>query len=111
MFFNLIAYSLCVWRITYLLQAEDGPWHMSVRLRRIVGSGFWGELLDCFTCLSLWISAPFAVIMGSNWGEKIIFWLALSAGAILFEAIIQRLQGTPPVLYKEDEEEGNGMLR
>ncbi|MDD5723568.1 MAG: DUF1360 domain-containing protein [Syntrophales bacterium] len=111
MLFDLILGSLCVWRITHLLQAEDGPWRMSVRLRRAMGSGFWGELLDCFNCLSLWISAPFAVIMGSGVVEKIFFWLALSAGAILLGAVINRVQGAPAALYREDEEKDDGMLR
>ncbi len=73
MFFDLVLGSLCVWRITHLLQAEDGPWQMIARLRRAVGSGFWGELLGCFYRLSLWISAPFALVMGSDMGEKILF--------------------------------------
>lgn len=47
---------LCVWRITHLLQAEDGPWDLLVRFRRMAGSGFVGELLDCFYCLSLWVT-------------------------------------------------------
>ncbi len=108
---GLLLGSLCVWRFTHLLQAEDGPWHLIVRLRRAVGSGFWGELLDCFHCLSLWISVPFAVILGSGLVEKILFWPALSAGAILLESIINRMQNTPAALYKEDEEKENGMLR
>ena len=104
MFFDLVLGSLCVWRITHLLQAEDGPWQVIARLRRALGSGFWGELLDCFYCLSLWISAPFALMMGSDVGEKILFWPALSAGAILLESVINRMQDTPAALYREDEE-------
>lgn len=111
MFFDLILSALCVWRITHLLQAEDGPWHVIVKLRRAMGSGFWGELLDCFNCLSLWVSAPFAVIVGSSVLEKILFWPALSAGAILLESVINLAQGTPAALYREDEEKEDGMLR
>ena len=40
--------TLCVWRITHLLDAEDGPWDVVVRLRRRAAEGFWGQLLDCF---------------------------------------------------------------
>jgi len=29
---------LCVWRITHLLYAEDGPWDLFVRLRRFAGA-------------------------------------------------------------------------
>jgi hypothetical protein len=108
---SLFLGSLCVWRITHLLQAEDGPWRICVRLRSAMGSGFWGELIDCFNCLSLWISVPFTMIMGSDMGEKILLWPALSAGAILLESIINRLQNTPVALYREDEEQNDGMLR
>lgn len=46
-FYWLLLGSLCVWRITHLLVAEDGPWGAVVRLRALAGSGFWGKLLDC----------------------------------------------------------------
>ena len=78
---------LCVWRITHLLQAEDGPADLVVRLRRAAGEGFSGSLLDCFYCLSLWVSAPFAVLIGQAWMERGMLWLALSAAAILLERI------------------------
>src|ERR1051326_1161430 len=57
-FYYLALGILAVWRITHFFQAEDGPWDVAVRLRRLVGNGFWGKLLDCFYCLSIWISAP-----------------------------------------------------
>lgn len=114
---------LGVWRITHLLQAEDGPWDVIVRLRRLAGKGFWGKLLDCFYCLSLWIAAPFAYILGETIIEQLLLWPALSAGAILAERITHREQAPPPAFYiednVEDKEEGiikdkedqNGMLR
>jgi hypothetical protein len=81
---------LCVWRITHLLQAEDGPGRIFVHLRRAAGDGFWGDLLDCFYCLSLWISAPFAVLIGQVWIERALLWLALSAAAILLDRVTDR---------------------
>ena len=47
---------LAVWRVTHLLQAEDGPWDMVVRFRLWLADGFWGRLLDCFYCLSIWVA-------------------------------------------------------
>src|SRR5581483_3743261 len=82
---ELIVGILAVWRLTHLLQAEDGPWELSYRLRRAVGQGFWGKLLDCFYCLSLWAAAPAAWLLGNVWRERILLWLALSGGAILLE--------------------------
>jgi hypothetical protein len=78
---------LGVWRVTHLFNAEDGPWEILVRLRRVAGPSFWGELLDCFYCLSLWVSAPFALLLSSNWRELLLLWLALSGGAILLERV------------------------
>jgi hypothetical protein len=81
---------LAVWRVTHLLSAEDGPWDVVIRLRRRAGTGFWGTLLDCFYCLSLWIAAPFAVLLGGGWTERLLLWPALSAGAILLERVTSR---------------------
>ena len=44
------------------------------------GTGFWGQLLDCFYCLSVWIAAPFAIYLGQTLGQGIMLWLALSRG-------------------------------
>jgi len=74
---------LAVWRITHLVTDEDGPFDIVVRFRKLFGQGFWGNLLDCFYCLSLWVSMPFAFALGNNWTDGIIIWLALSGGACL----------------------------
>src|ERR1700694_1682245 len=84
-FYTLILGILGVWRITHLLQAEDGPWDVIVRLRHVAGNGFWGNLLDCFYCLSLWIAAPLAALVGANIVEKLLLWPALSGAASLLE--------------------------
>jgi hypothetical protein len=84
-FYWLVLGILSVWRITHLLTAEDGPWESVVRFRRFLGHGFWGKLLDCFLCLSLWVAAPVAWMIGEGLGERLLLWPALSAGAILLE--------------------------
>jgi hypothetical protein len=86
---------LAVWRVTHLLNAEDGPGDAFVKVRRLAGNGFWGRLLDCFYCLSLWVSIPAAVLLANSWHEMVLLWLALSGGACLFE----RATG---VRYSED---------
>jgi hypothetical protein len=96
---------LGVWRITHLLQAEDGPWDLGVRLRRAAGGGFWGRLLDCFYCLSLWIAAPFTLWLGAGTAERLLLWPALSAAAILLE----RTTAPAPTYWKE--EDSDAMLR
>ncbi|MBC8076903.1 MAG: DUF1360 domain-containing protein [Chloroflexales bacterium] len=91
---------LAVWRLTHLLGAEDGPWHVLARVRRAAGSGFWGQLLDCFYCLSLWVALPVALLLATGWREGIALWLGLSGGAILIERAT-----TPPATFIEDPKE------
>ena len=100
----LILGVLAVWRITHLLQAEDGPWRITVRLRQRAGAGFWGELLECFYCLSLWIALPLALLLGADWGERLLLWPALSAGAILLQRLVGAAPTPPPAVYVEDVE-------
>ena len=102
---------LVVWRLTHLLQAEDGPWDIVVRLRRKVGDGFWGQLQDCFYCLSLWVALPFAFLLGQTLREQLLLWPALSAGAIFLERVVPRDAPFPSVPHIEHEEDEHGMLR
>ena len=97
---------LSVWRVTHLLNAEDGPWDLVVRLRQRAGTGLWARLLDCFYCLSLWVAAPLAYFIGRGWFERLLLWLALSAGAILLERMAPDRAAAPPY-YPEDQEDPN----
>ena|SRR5258708_1990316 len=103
---------LAVWRITHVLNAEDGPWDLLVHLRKFAGNGFWGSLMDCFYCLSLWIALPFAYWLGEGWKEKLLLWPALSAGSILLERLTNGRKGEPPAAsYIEDPEDSDVVLR
>lgn len=109
-FYGLILGVLGTWRVAHLLSAEDGPANIFVRLRKYAGRGFWGTLLDCFYCLSLWVSVPFSIALGETFKEQCLLWLALSGGAITLERISSR--GTvPPAIYFEDGEEDDALLR
>jgi hypothetical protein len=110
-FYWLVLGILCVWRVTHLLAAEDGPWDLVVRLRQAAGNGFFGKLLDCFYCLSLWVAAPFAYLLGDDWKERLLLWLSLSAGAIVVERVTMCGQGVLRARYVEDQEEEHGLLR
>ena len=104
---------LSVWRITHLLYAEDGPWNVVVQLRRAAGIGFWGKLLDCFFCASMWVAAPFAIGLGQGLAEKLLLWFALSGGACLLQRITGRTPEDQPAFYVEDDdrEEPDVLLR
>lgn len=108
-FFWFTVASLVVWRITYLLQAEDGPWNIIVRLRRLAGNSVIGGLLDCFYCLSVWVAAPLAYILGINWKERLLLWPALSAAAIILERVSNR--AVLPIVDTTEGETNNVVLR
>jgi hypothetical protein len=113
-FYFLTLGILAVWRVTHLLNAEDGPWDLLVRFRRLAGDGVFGSLLDCFYCLSVWVAAPFAYGLGSDWKERLLLWPALSGGAILAERLtLSRGRSEPPpaVCYEDTEENPDVMLR
>jgi hypothetical protein len=93
---------LGVWRATHLMAAEDGPGGILARLRKAAGKGFFGRLLDCFYCLSLWVAAPFALVLGSGWMEHALVWPALSGGAILLERFSSRPEPQVPAVYYEE---------
>jgi hypothetical protein len=76
---------LATWRITHLLALEDGPGDVVIHLRTKLGHGFWGKLMDCFYCLSLWISAPMALFLPHHFREWPLYWLAVSGAACLLE--------------------------
>jgi hypothetical protein len=91
--YRLLLGVLCVWRITHLFQAEDGPWNMVARIRRAAGDGQFGRLL-------------FAWLIGSTVTERVLLWLAFSGGAILAEQGAMRSRPEPASTvqanYKED---------
>src|SRR5215831_4078058 len=77
--------ALATWRMTHLFVEEDGPGDVVVRLRKWLGDGIAGRAMDCFYCLSLWVSAVFATAIAHDpitWG---LSWFALSGAACLLE--------------------------
>jgi len=81
---------LAVWRVSHLLSQEDGPFDLVIKFRKLFGHGFFGSLLDCFYCLSMWAAIPFAVWLGGDWKETVVCWLALSGGACLLFKLTEK---------------------
>ncbi|MEP7142183.1 MAG: DUF1360 domain-containing protein [Ferruginibacter sp.] len=102
--FHFVLAVLATWRITHLLSKEDGPFNIIYRLRKKAGAGFFGSLLDCFYCVSVWVAFPFGICEGNNWWEKLLYWWALSGAACLLEqATTVRKNNDPDIPdYKED---------
>ena len=81
------------WRLTSLIQIEDGPWNIFRKFRRIIGvkedddeANFITKLFACVDCFSVWIGALFcALYFAPLWlvGPPIMI-LNLSAGIIWF---------------------------
>ena len=102
-FYWLILGVLAVWRISYLLASESGPWGAIELFRHQLGNGFWRELLSCLYCVSVWVALPFAFLLGESWKQRLMLWPALSAGAIIVERCIHR-EKTEAAAYIEDRE-------
>jgi hypothetical protein len=92
-----------------MFHAEDGPWDILARFRRLFGNNVFGKLLDCFYCLSIWISIPFAYFTGETWRERIFLLFALSGGAILLDRITSKSKSEQAIYY-EDKESPDVML-
>lgn len=105
---EFLVFCLATWRVSSLLVNEEGPFYVFKRLRESVGiehdeagnvfmipGTFFAGILSCVWCSSMWV--------GFGW---VVFWLtvpwlallwamglAFSAGAILIEGIVRRLEG------------------
>ncbi|MBP6820940.1 MAG: DUF1360 domain-containing protein [Acidobacteria bacterium] len=108
--FKFVLAVLATWRFTHLLSKEDGPGDVVFRLRVRLGEGFWGKLMDCFKCLSLWVAAPMAFYIARQPMEVILVWLAISGAACLLERIGQESVMVQPFSHHSEEVQ-YGLLR
>jgi hypothetical protein len=101
---------LATWRVTHLLANEDGPADLSVRLRSRLGAGFFGKMMDCFHCLSLWVAAPMALFVSREPLDWLFAWLASSGAACLLERLGRKPVAIQPISQPQ-EGEVNDVLR
>jgi hypothetical protein len=80
---------LATWRVTHLLASEDGPADIIVRFRSLLGRSIFGQLMDCFNCLSLWIAAPAALFVTRKPLDWLMTWLAVSGAACLLDRLVK----------------------
>ena len=96
---RLLVGSLITWRLCSLLTFEYGPADVFENLRIWAGSyaysedgeptTFLGGLLVCLWCVSLWVSLPVSIwLFYPSLIGVVAGWLAVSAGAILFDDLI-----------------------
>jgi hypothetical protein len=81
--------ALAVYRVAFLVAREDGPWDLLRRLRASAKGSMAGRLVTCLNCLSVWISLPLAVFVGTSWVERLVAWWALSGAAVLLDRAIR----------------------
>jgi Protein of unknown function (DUF1360) len=112
--FRFLLAVLATWRVTHLVTREDGPAEMIFRIRRGMSAGFWGQLMDCFLCFSLWVAAAMAFFIANQLAAWVVSWFAISGGACLLERWSTRAPvAAPPVVIEKfrSTEESHGMLR
>tara|TARA_R110001632_G_scaffold176402_3_gene296159 strand:- start:242 stop:523 length:282 start_codon:yes stop_codon:yes gene_type:complete len=90
--FYFIISGLAIWRITHLFAEEDGPFDSIIRFRKLFGQSLIGDLLDCFYCLSIWVSIPFAIALQEGWSQFFLYWMALSGFACVIQKLISKNQ-------------------
>lgn len=89
--------AFAVWRLTYMLHAEDGPGHIFRKFRSIFieygqierAKNWIGEMLECFYCTSVWCSLPVAVYLAylTDLRYILVYWLGLSGLSIMIEVL------------------------
>ncbi len=108
---NFILAVLATWRLTHLFSKEDGPGDVVFRFRLWLGEGFWGKLMDCFKCLSLWVAAPMAFYVTRQPVELLFVLLAISGAACLLERISQESAVIQPISDFQNGEVQYELLR
>src|SRR3954463_11996076 len=102
--FYFIITMLAVWRLSYLLSNENGPFSLIYLLRQKTAAGFSGNLLGCFYCTSIWVAFPFGLWLGETWTLKFIMWLALSGAACLLQKATSKETSITVPYFEEDRE-------
>ncbi len=98
--------TLVTWRVCHLLASEDGPAGVVARLRLQLGDSVFGQLVDCFGCLSVWVAIPLAFFVSEGPLNLVMTWLALSGAAFLLERM-----SPEPVVIEHVPEASTGDLR
>ena len=79
--------ALATWRLTHLVVREAGPANVMGRVRQRLGDRAVGRLIDCFDCSSIWLAAPFAVLVTHRRRDAGIALLGLSGAACLLDRV------------------------
>lgn len=88
--------SLAIWRLSYLIVDEEGPFDVFYTFRRLLGvhledgvivaNNVFAKLVLCIYCTTVWVSLPFALILFTD--AWLLYWFALGAGSLLVHRLI-----------------------
>jgi hypothetical protein len=90
-FVTLLVATLAVWRFSHLVVAEDGPWAIVATVRAWAARSMLGALMECFSFVSLVVSAPVAWWLADRWPEGVLIWFGLSGGAMIGQRVVARV--------------------
>jgi hypothetical protein len=85
-----LLFVIIVWRVTHLLRAEDGPFDLLLKIRKILGKSVIGSLVGCFYCLSIWVGLAAALIEGDSSREILILTFYYSGASLLLEKLTNK---------------------
>jgi hypothetical protein len=86
-----IASVFAVWRLSYLISEEDGPFDIVFVIRKQLGNSVLGDLMDCFYCVSVWFAFPFAILFATSLSTYVVFWLGISGGACIINKVLSNV--------------------
>ena len=84
---------LAVYRLTYFVVRENGPYDFMFKARYYITrrSPEWIDI-NCFDCMSIWVATPFAIFLAwEQWLWLPVFILALSATAMIINTAVERI--------------------
>lgn len=77
--------TLAVYRVSYLLTRETGPFRLGERWRNLyTGENWIGEGLRCLYCISFWLCLPLGLWFGGmvdGW----LYWLGIAGAIVLLD--------------------------
>ena len=83
---------LACWRLSSMLTSEAGPFEVFEWVRHKTQGQMLGDLLACVWCTSVWVSAGLLAAATFVAGRYVVYWLALSALAILVDVTVERIK-------------------
>lgn len=88
----VICLPLACWRLSTMLVSEPGPFEVFEWIRHKAQGWMLGDLLACVWCTSVWVSAGLLMTAQFVAGRYVVYWLALSALAILVDVLVERIK-------------------